>query len=79
MKKILYVVLDGLGDRPNAALDGKTPLEAADTPFLDELALKAETGLMDSIGPGIAHESAAAVMSILCCAGDEVSTALGPL
>jgi 2,3-bisphosphoglycerate-independent phosphoglycerate mutase len=79
MKKILYVVLDGLGDRPNAKLGGKTPLEAADTPNLDELAQKGETGLMDTIGAGIAPESDAAVMSILGYDVDEYYTGRGPL
>jgi 2,3-bisphosphoglycerate-independent phosphoglycerate mutase len=79
MRKILYVVLDGLGDRPSAALGGRTPLEAADTPFLDELAQKGETGLMDTIGPGIAPESDAAVMSILGYDVEEFYTGRGPL
>ena len=79
MKKILYVVLDGLGDRPNPKLGGKTPLEAADTPFMDELAQKGETGLMDTIGEGIAPESDAAVMSILGYDVDEYYTGRGPL
>ena len=79
MKKILYVVLDGLGDRPNAKLGGRTPLEAADTPFLDEIAQKGETGLMDTIGPGIAPESDAAVMSILGYDVDEFYSGRGPL
>lgn len=79
MKKILYVVLDGLGDRPSARLGGRTPLEKADTPCLDELAQKGETGLMDTIGPGIAPESDAAVMSILGYDVDEYYTGRGPL
>lgn len=79
MRKILYVVLDGLGDRPIPELGGRTPLEAADTPFLDELAQKGETGLMDTIGPGIAPESDAAVMSILGYDVDEYYTGRGPL
>ena len=79
MRKIVYVVLDGLGDRPSAALGGRTPLEAADTPNLDELAQKGETGLMDTIGPGIAPESDAAVMSILGYDVDEYYTGRGPL
>lgn len=78
-RKILYVVLDGLGDRPVASLGGKTPLEAADTPFMDELAQKGETGLMDTIGPGIAPESDAAVMSILGYEVEEYYTGRGPL
>jgi 2,3-bisphosphoglycerate-independent phosphoglycerate mutase len=79
MRKILYVVLDGLGDRPQPRLDGKTPLEAADTPHLDELAQKGETGLMDTIGPDIAPESDAAVMSILGYEVDRYYTGRGPL
>src|SRR5918911_1621817 len=79
MKKILYVVLDGLGDRPIEALGGKTPLEAADTPYLDELAQRGETGLMDSIARGVAPESDAAVMSILGYDVDRYYTGRGPL
>lgn len=79
MKKILYVVLDGLGDRSSAALGGRTPLEAADTPCMDELAQRGETGLMDSIGPDVAPESDAAVMSILGYEVDAYYTGRGPL
>jgi len=34
----LFLIMDGLGDEPNAALAGKTPLEAADAPHLRRLA-----------------------------------------
>ena len=79
MRKILYVVLDGLGDLPSATLGGRTPLEAADTPFMDELAQKGETGLMDTIAAGVAPESDAAVMSILGYDVDRYYTGRGPL
>ncbi|MBI2973255.1 MAG: phosphoglycerate mutase, partial [Armatimonadetes bacterium] len=65
MKKILYVVLDGLGDRPIPELDGRTPLEAADTPHLDRLAAEGRQGTVISVGKGIAPESDVAVMAIL--------------
>lgn len=40
MKKILYIILDGLADSPILAFRGMTPLEAALTPHLDRLAQK---------------------------------------
>ncbi len=65
MKKILYVILDGLGDRPVPELDGKTPLEAAFTPNLDLLATAGRLGTVITVGKGIAPESDVAVMAIL--------------
>ena len=65
MKKVLYVVLDGLGDRPVPQLGGRTPLEAAAAPFLGALTLDGETGLVQTVGKGIAPESDVAVMAIL--------------
>ena len=35
---MVYVLLDGVGDLPHPDLDGKTPLEAANTPILDKIA-----------------------------------------
>ncbi len=64
-RKILYVILDGLGDRPIASLDGRTPLDAARTPNLDRLAADGEQGLVTTVGEGIAPESDVAVMAIL--------------
>lgn len=44
--KTVLLLLDGLGDRPQKELEGKTPLEAANTPNLDKLCQHAETGIM---------------------------------
>jgi 2,3-bisphosphoglycerate-independent phosphoglycerate mutase len=50
--KAVVLIIDGLGDLPVAALDGRTPLEAARTPNLDWLAAAGEFGLVDPIVPG---------------------------
>jgi 2,3-bisphosphoglycerate-independent phosphoglycerate mutase len=49
-----YVILvgDGMGDYPLAELGGHTPLEAASTPHLDNLARRGELGLARTIPPG---------------------------
>ena len=54
---ILFVVLDGLADRPQPVLNGQTPLEAAYTPHLDQLAALGSTGLLTPLAPGVPLES----------------------
>jgi len=44
--KLLFVILDGIGDRPCEEFNGQTPLEAAKTPNLDKLAKLGKTGIM---------------------------------
>jgi len=46
MKKIIFIILDGLGDQPLESWDQQTPLEAAKTPGLDWLASQGQTGLL---------------------------------
>lgn len=64
-RKILYVILDGLGDEPHPDLDGRTPLEAAKTPNLDSVARRGRSGTVVTVGEGIAPESDIAVFAIL--------------
>ncbi len=54
-----------MGDIPNRALGNKTPLEAALTPNMNSLAKNGKTGLMYSVGIGVAPESDVAVISLL--------------
>src|SRR4030042_6549051 len=63
--KLIYVVIDGMGDMPIKALGNKTPLEAAQTPSMNSLAKNGRTGLMYSVGRGVAPESDVAVISLL--------------
>lgn len=81
MKKILYIVLDGLGDGkyPCKELGNRTPLEAASTPTMDMLAKEGQTGLMYTVGKDIAPESDIAVISILGYDAMKYYTGRGPL
>ncbi len=63
--KLIYVVIDGMGDLPIKELGGRTPLEFAETPNMDYLASKGKLGLMYAVDKGIAPESDVAVISIL--------------
>jgi 2,3-bisphosphoglycerate-independent phosphoglycerate mutase len=49
--KILLLVMDGLGGLPGP--NGRTELEAANTPNLDALAARGVSGLMDTVARGI--------------------------
>ncbi|MBU0548856.1 MAG: 2,3-bisphosphoglycerate-independent phosphoglycerate mutase [Candidatus Omnitrophica bacterium] len=79
MKKILYVVLDGLGDLPIKELDNKTPLESAHTPNMDKLARRGKSGLVYPVDKGIAPESDIAVISLLGYDAHKYYTGRGPL
>ena len=63
--KLIYVVIDGMGDLPIQELSGQTPLEFAETPNMDYLASKGKLGRMYPVVKGMAPESDVAVISIL--------------
>ncbi len=50
-RKVIFVVADGLGDR--GVKEGKTPLQIAEKPVLDELAREGSNGIMSTLGPGV--------------------------
>lgn len=64
MKKVFFVIMDGLGDRPIKELNYKTPLEYAKTPFLDALAKRAICGMVNVIGVGKRPSSDVAHMEL---------------
>ncbi|RLB54181.1 MAG: phosphoglycerate mutase [Deltaproteobacteria bacterium] len=71
--KVLLVVLDGLGDL--AGPDGLTPLEAARTPHLDEVAAQGVCGFHDPVAPGITPGSGPAHIGLF--GYDPVSNLIG--
>lgn len=78
-KRIVYVILDGLGDDPLVPLAGKTPLETARTPHLDNLARAGRNGYVTTVGEGIAPESDIAVFAVLGYDPREYHSGRGPL
>ena len=63
--KYVLVLGDGMADRPIEALGGKTPLEYAKTPMLDELSKVSEIGLVATIPEGMNPGSDTANLSVL--------------
>ena len=62
--KYVLILGDGMADRPIPELSGKTPLEYAKTPMLDELAKQSEVGLVSTIPEGMSPGSDTANMSV---------------
>jgi 2,3-bisphosphoglycerate-independent phosphoglycerate mutase len=62
---IIYVILDGVGDKPIPNRGNKTPLEIAKTPHLDKYTAQGIMGTLYTVGRGIAPESDAGVFSLL--------------
>lgn len=62
-----YVVIlgDGMADEPIEALDGKTPLEYAKTPYMDMLAGKSEIGMAKTIPDGMKPGSDTANLAVM--------------
>ena len=77
--KHIIVLADGLADEPCDSLGGKTPLEAADTPALDELARRGRSGLLATVPPGYHPGSEIAHLSLLGYDLDEVFEGRGTL
>ena len=62
--KYLLILGDGMADRPIPELGGKTPLEYAKTPVMDELSKVSEVGLVKTIPDGMSPGSDTANMSV---------------
>ncbi len=78
-RKILFIVLDGVSDRPCPELGGTTPLAAAYTPVLDKLAAEGICGIMDTIKAGVRPGSDTAHLALLGYDPYTYYTGRGPL
>ena len=63
--KYLVLLCDGMADLPHESLNGKTPMELANKPFMDSLAKKAEAGMCRTVAAGLKPGSDVANLSVL--------------
>lgn len=63
--KYAVILGDGMADYPVDVLDGKTPLEVANKPFIDSLAKISEVGLVKTVPEGLKPGSDVANLSVL--------------
>ncbi|XP_078443248.1 uncharacterized protein LOC144712799 [Wolffia australiana] len=64
-RRVVLVLIDGLGDVSLPRLGQRTPLQAARLPSLDAIAAAGVNGLMDPVEPGLACGSDTAHLSLL--------------
>ena len=64
-QKVVIFLADGMADDPQESLNGKTPLEFAYTPGMDEIARNGINGSFRTLPPGLPTSSDVANMSVL--------------
>lgn len=77
--KFILLIGDGMADNPVAELGGKTPLEAADKPFIDALAAKSQLGSVMNVPRALPPGSDTAILSIFGCDPNVYFTGRSPL
>lgn len=63
--KYVIIIPDGAADYPLDCFDGKTVLEAADTPNMDRIAAEGRQGMVRTVPPELTPGSDVAMMSLL--------------
>lgn len=63
--KSIIILGDGMADEPIEALGGKTPMQYANTPYMDKLAEMGVTGRMKTVADGFHPGSEVANMAVL--------------
>ncbi|MDE7209060.1 MAG: phosphoglycerate mutase, partial [Clostridia bacterium] len=76
-----YVVIlgDGWADYPSKELGGRTPLEVADKPNIDDLCKRGKLGLVKTVPDGMKPGSDVANLSMMGYAPDKYYTGRSPL
>lgn len=77
--KYVIILGDGMADEPIEELGGKTPLEYARTPVMDDLACRSEVGLACTIPQGMKPGSDTANLAVLGCNPRQYYTGRSPL
>lgn len=77
--KHIIILGDGMADWQEESLGGKTLLQYADTPYMDMLARKGQTGMLKTVPDGFHPGSEVANSSILGYDQSEVYEGRGPL
>jgi 2,3-bisphosphoglycerate-independent phosphoglycerate mutase len=77
--KYIVVLGDGMADKPLEELGGKTPLEYARTPNMDQMAKDGTCGMLRTIPDGYEAGSDIANMAVLGYAPEKYYTGRGPL
>lgn len=65
MMKYLIVLCDGMADEPLEELGHRTPLEAAETKYMDQFAKLSEVGLVQTVPKGMSPGSDTANLSVM--------------
>ncbi|MDR3085553.1 MAG: 2,3-bisphosphoglycerate-independent phosphoglycerate mutase [Christensenellaceae bacterium] len=77
--KYILIIGDGMADLPQAALGGRTPLEAAEKPLIDTLAARGMVGKARTVPLGVPPGSDTAILSIFGFDPRKVYTGRSPL
>lgn len=77
--KYAIILGDGMADYPIQALGGKTPLSAANKPFLNKIAIKSLVGLVKTVPDGMKPGSDVANLSVLGYEPNKNYTGRSPL
>lgn len=77
--KVVYLIADGMGDYPVDSLGGKTTMEAAVTPNMDDMARTGIVGRAQTVPEGMQPGSDVANMSLLGFDPAKYHTGRGPI